>query len=320
MRRSPHTVDYKHHIASGRGLQLPTQQADHLGCRIVSRNQRFLASTALAVLAHADLHDTFRKVGNDGSVLRVRARLHRHGERRHILVVAFGYLDQFLGRRTEDLVQRDASRKAAAVVVVGSDTGTYVVMRQHLGDLYTGTFGQLACHVGAHDVARMVEYHEQDTGLTLHQLQGLEQALGPGGGEYVAHDRAIEHALAYETAQGGLVAGAAQSDDSDLVLRFGIDPHHDILIGQLHLIGVRQHIAFQQFGRDIFGIVYEFRLHIIIFLILHLHDGDKGHFTSISSIDTPSSSMKAMVRCSSHTAGPNITLHPLSASSSEGTV
>ena len=55
----------------------------------------------------------------------------------------------------------------------------------------------------------MVQYDQQDPGLTIHQLQCLKQTLGTRSGEYVTHDGAIQHALSYETTQGRLMTGTA---------------------------------------------------------------------------------------------------------------
>ena len=186
------------------------------------------------MLSHTDLHDALGQVGDRTTVLWMRTRAHGNGQSSNIVVIAFSDFDQFVkclaffGCGTQDLIQRYATGQSTTIVDVGIDTGTDIIVSQHLFHLDAYAFRQLASHVRTHHVAGMVQNNQQDTGFTLHQLQSLKQTLCTGSGKHIAYDGAVQHTFAYESAQCWFMAGTAQRHDRHFVFTLRVGTYDDI--------------------------------------------------------------------------------------------
>ena len=215
------------------------------------------------MLTHADLHLVVGDLGDLGAVLRVGGGLDRHGEGGHVVVEAFGNGVDFVealsgfGGGAGDLVQGHAADQAATVLDGGVGAGGDVFVGQDHLDVEAGLFGHFHRHVAVQHVACVVQHDEQDARRAVQQLHRFED-LGPvGGGEDVADDADVDHALAHEPLQCRLVSRPAEGQDGDLVfgLRLGRTDH--LLADERDLVREGRAQAVQEFRGQVVGVVDE---------------------------------------------------------------
>lgn len=156
-----------------------------------------------------------------------------HGQGGHVVGEALSDGGHFLqalalgGGSTGNLIGGDAAYQAAAVVGVLTGSVGHVLLGDHLHHVEPQLLALLHGQVAGEHVAGVVEYDVQHTLALIGQLDGVHTGLGTGSGKDIAHHGDIHHALAHETGDGGLMAGAALGDDGDTVsaLKGVVDDH-----------------------------------------------------------------------------------------------
>ena len=109
----------------------------------------------------------------------------------------------------------------------------------------------------------MVEHDVEHAFAFVGKFDGVDARLGSGCGEHVAYDVDIDHALAHETLDGGLMSAAALRDDGHAVGAAEQLVDDQVLLAELEDVGVGHGQSLEQLGREVVGIVDE---------LLHLHD------------------------------------------------
>ena len=175
--------------------------------------------------------------------------------------------------------------------------------------------GHFGGHVGAHDVAGMVEHDQENARVALGQAQRFEHLGRAGRGEDVADDAEVQRPCADEAAEGRFMAGPAEGDERDLVGRLGLGAADDFVGGDGDEVAVGDGKTLEQFLGEVLGVVDEF---------FHGH-GDSsggGDYLANSRYSTGASPsrMKATRMPGSGSNGGQMTFWPTSASSRLSTV
>ena len=99
----------------------------------------------------------------------------------------------------------------------------------------------------------MVENHKQDSGIVLKLAKGGEHRDGVGGGKNIARNARVEHSLSDESAEGGLVPGAAHRDYRNLFARLGDCARDNPALFEPYLVRIRACEPFEKLVRQVFG-------------------------------------------------------------------
>ena len=91
----------------------------------------------------------------------------------------------------------------------------------------------------------MIEYYQQDPRFAFEHLQSLKNALCTRSCKNIPNYRAVEHTFTYKTTQCRFMPRTSKRDNSNLIFRFSIGTHNNILTSNSYLITVSHHIAFQ---------------------------------------------------------------------------
>ena len=96
----------------------------------------------------------------------------------------------------------------------------HVIIGDHAHALDAVHFGHFCGHFKIHYITSIVLDDQQNTGGGSHFPNGSFYLVGGGGGKDRACHRCIQHALAYEAAMGGFVAGTAAGNQCNLICFF----------------------------------------------------------------------------------------------------
>ena len=215
------------------------------------------------MLSHTNLHNTVRKIGNAHTILWMRTCFHCYSKRGYLRIHTFTYFKYlvqrftFFGSGTNHFNQRHTTCQSATIFIGSIQPGTDIIMGNDTLHFDTHPFSQLTSHVCTHNITGMIEYYQQDPRFAFEHLQSLKNALCARSCKNISNHRAVEHTFTYKTTQCRFMTRTSKRDNSNLIFRFSIGTHNNILTSNSYLITVSHHIAFQQLFCEIIRVIYK---------------------------------------------------------------